>query len=83
MEIWYKPPIYTASHIALGVISFYIPVFLPFAIGYHILQYALNVRFFIREKEIRQGNSISHTSLKLVEVLLGLLIAYAFYTWNR
>jgi hypothetical protein len=83
MEIWYKPPLYTVSHIASGVLSFFIPVIFPFILVYHFLQYFLNIRFFIREKEIRQGNSIAHTGLKIVEVILGLLIAYAIYTWNR
>jgi len=83
MEIWYKPPLYTVSHIASGVLSFFIPVVFPFIAAYHLIQYWLDVRFFMREKEIRQGNSIAHTGLKFFEVLLGLLIAYAIYTWNR
>jgi hypothetical protein len=83
MEIWYKPPIYTLTHIAMGIVSFFKPIVLPFVIAYHLVQYWFNVRFFALEKKIYNGNSIAHTGLKLSEVLLGLLIAYAIYTWRR
>jgi hypothetical protein len=83
MKLWYKPPFYTASHIASGVLSYYFPIVFPFVVMYHAVQYILNIRFFILEKAIRHGNSLSHTILKLAETLLGLLIASAIYLWRQ
>lgn len=83
MDIWYKSPVYTASHIAFGVFCFYSPILFPVILAYHFIQYWMDIRFFMIEKEIRKGNSIPHTVVKLGEVLLGLLIAYAIYTWRR
>ena len=83
MKLWYKPPFYTASHIASGVLSYYFPVIFPIVIIYHVLQYFLDIRFFILEKAIRHGNSLSHTILKLAETLLGLLIASAIHLWRH
>ncbi len=83
METWYKPPLYTASHIGFGVLSFFIPAFIPIFLIYQFVQYWFNVRFFMKEKEIREGNSIAHTGIKFAEFSLGLLIGYAIYTWKH
>ncbi len=83
METWHKPPLYTASHIGFGVLSFFMPVLIPIFIVYQLIQYFYNVRFFIRERQIRDKNSIAHTSVKFAEFILGLLIGYAIYTWKH
>jgi hypothetical protein len=83
MKLWYKPPFYTASHIASGVLSYYFPIIFPLIVIYHGIQYVMNIRFFILEKAIRPGNSLSHTILKLAETLLGLLVASAIYLWRH
>jgi hypothetical protein len=83
MKLWYKPPFYTASHIASGVLSYYYPFLFPIVILYHVVQYGMNIRFFILEKAIRQGNSLSHTLLKLTEILIGLLTAAAIHLWRH
>lgn len=73
--MWYKPGIYIAIHILSGSISYYYPSFLILIVLYHLLQYSLNVRFFIFDWKIEKENSIEHTVVKLLEVLLGYLLA--------
>jgi hypothetical protein len=76
MQIWHKPAIYVVIHILSGVVAYRYPTFLPFILGYHLLQYSLDVRFFIFQWKIEKGNSVEHTVVKLLEVLLGYLIGY-------
>lgn len=83
METWYKPPIYIATHIGLGIVSFFVPVLIAIFAVYQLIQYFLDVRFFIREREIRDKNSILHTATKFAEFGVGLLIGYAIYTWKH
>ena len=76
MKVWYKPRIYVAIHVLTGGIGYYYPPFLFLVLAYHLLQYGLNVRFFIFAWKIEKGNSVEHTVVKLLEVLLGYLIGY-------
>jgi hypothetical protein len=75
MKVWHKPMVYVTIHILTGSIAYYYPTFLFFILAYHLLQYGLNVRFFIFQWKLGKGNSIEHTVVKLLEVLLGYLLA--------
>lgn len=77
MKVWYKPPVYVVIHILSGVIGYFFPVVLLIMVLYHFLQYFLEVRFFIFDLNYKTGNSIEHTCVKLFEVLIGYLLAFA------
>ncbi len=83
METWDKPPIYIATHIGMGIVSFFFPVLIAVFTVYQLVQYFLDVRFFIPERQIREKNSTLHTAIKFAEFGVGLLIGYAIYTWRR
>ena len=44
------------------------------AILYQVIQLLLNVRFFPAEWEIKQGNSVEHTLIKLSEIGVGYVV---------
>ena len=72
--IYEKSPIYLIIHVSLGVVSvFYTPVLWIF-LGYQFLQLILNKRFFLFEWRIKNGNSLEHTVVKLLEFFVGFLI---------
>ena len=75
-----RHPIYLFIHIALGVIGYYYPEVLYSAIGYQIAQYLFDVRFFLFEATILQGNSINHTIWKIGEIGLGYTLAMVYNT---
>jgi len=83
MKVWQKHPIYGIIHVLFGVGAYFSPVFLVIVLSYQLLQYCLGVRFFAFEQEIRQGNSLEHTMLKLSEIAIGYILAPIFVlTWN-
>jgi hypothetical protein len=43
-------------------------------LGYQFLQLVLNKRFFLFELRVKNGNSLEHTVVKLVEFFVGFLI---------
>lgn len=71
MKIWSKPPIYTAIHVATGIIGYFFPILLVASVVYHFLQYVLDVRFFAFSGTYEEGNSLEHTFLKLAEIAVG------------
>lgn len=73
--IYPKPHKYVLFHIGLGFLSYYYPILLWIFIGYQLLQYVLNVRFFLIEGKIEHGNTLMHTTVKLVEFFFGHTIA--------
>jgi len=74
LRVYEKPLSYAIIHIILGVIAaFYTPVALLFLI-YQFSQLALDRRFFLFEWQIKTGNSLDHTLVKLFEFLIGFLI---------
>ena len=75
MKIWYKPPIYAFIHILSGIVGYFYPAVLLGVFAYHSIQYYLDVRFFAFDCEIREGNSLEHTMLKLSEVCIGYILA--------
>lgn len=77
--IYKKPIYYTFIHILIGFIAFYYHSFGILFIIYQLSQLILNKRFFIFQGKIENGNSIGHTSFKIVEFLIGILIAYTIH----
>ena len=72
--IYEKPSIYLIIHVSIGVLSvFYTPLLWAFLV-YQFLQLFLNKRFFLFELTTKDGNSIEHTGVKLLEFFVGFLI---------
>lgn len=69
-----KPLIYTISHVFLGLIAVWYPLLGLLFIAYQLLQYILNIRFFLFSMEIKEGNSAYHTMKKLGEIAIGFVI---------
>ena len=65
--LYYKPAIYTFSHVAIGFVAAWFPVLAGLMIAYQLLQLILDVRFFLFALEIKKGNTWQHTGLKLAE----------------
>jgi hypothetical protein len=83
MKVWQKHPIYGLLHVLFGIIAYFSPAFLTIILSYQLLQYFLGVRFFAFEQEIRSGNSLEHTMLKLSEIAIGYILApILVLTWN-
>jgi len=80
MRIWHKDPLYVLIHVLSGIVCYFLPAIIPVVVGYHVLQYLLDIRFFGLEGKIRRGNSLEHTAVKLLEVLAGYLLAKVVYT---
>ena len=74
MTLYERPPYYAASHILFGLVAVWIPLIGILAVAYQLLQFIFNVRTFPVEGRIEKGNSIEHTSLKLVEMGIGYII---------
>lgn len=74
LKIYEKSPIYLIIHVSLGILSvFYTPVLWIF-LSYQFLQLVLNKRFFLFELRVKDGNSIEHTVVKLIEFFVGFFI---------
>jgi len=77
--MFFRHPIYLISHLVIGFASYrYIKLLYGF-IAYQFLQYALNIRFFVFELKIRNGNSLEHTLIKILETLAGYFLAVLLY----
>jgi hypothetical protein len=64
--------IYAVIHVIIGFIGAVIhPVILLIALLYQVGQYAFNIRVFPLEGEMKNGNSIEHTALKVLEIFFG------------
>ena len=73
--VYEKPFYYGLIHVAFGFAAFhYTWVGIIFVI-YQLLQLFLHKRFFVFEGQIKDGNSVRHTALKLGEFLVGMLLA--------
>lgn len=69
------PPLYQLSHIVIGYASYHLKFLWPLILFYQLIQYVLGVRFFFFSSEIKKGNSLSHTVEKLLDYVVGYLIA--------
>ena len=61
-------------HIGFGFATAWYPLFGWFVFFYHMIQYALNQRWFVFEQRIEEGNTLEHTTFKVTESLIGYLI---------
>jgi len=78
MTFFERPQIYAVTHVLLGFIGFQYPAILFLAVAYQLLQYFLDIRFFVFQGRIEKGNSLQHTGLKLFEILIGFLLGMWF-----
>jgi hypothetical protein len=74
MEVYARPGYYALSHFILGFVGAWLPWVLWLALIYQAAQLLLGVRFFPVERRIRNGNSVSHTGVKVVEILAGFIV---------
>ena len=77
--VYKKPFYYCLIHVVAGIIAFYYPIFGVVFLLYQLSQYFLNVRYFMFEWKIKDGNSLAHTSVKIGEFCVGLLIGYVVH----
>ena len=74
--IYKKPIYYSLIHILIGLAaSKYHQLGILFIL-YQLSQLIINRRLFLFQLKLKKGNSISHTSYKLGEFYLGLIIGY-------
>lgn len=71
--LYQRAPYYLIIHFLLGFVSPWYPMIGLIALVYQVGQYAFNVRVFPVEGTIKPGNSLEHTSLKILEMLIGYL----------
>lgn len=81
--MFHRHPIYFLTHLILGFIGYFYPEVLYSTIGYQLAQYIFNVRLFIFEMSVKQGNSVEHTAIKLAEVAGGYLIAKLYKALSK
>lgn len=74
MTIYYKPWYYIVSHIVIGFIGAWYHIIIILAVTYQLGQLIFNVRVFPLEGKILEGNSIYHTTKKLIEISIGYVI---------
>ena len=67
---------YIIIHVILGALSYYYPMILPIFSMYQLIQLVLNKRVFMFEFKIKDGNSLQHTSNKMIQFFLGYSIVY-------
>ena len=75
--IYDKPLIYLIIHFSLGVASAWYNWIIYVMVIYQVLQLILGKRFFFFEWELKDGNSVKHTSVKLIEFFIGYAIGTA------
>ena len=69
------PLVYTFLHIATGTFAAKYPYTILLFLPYQFLQYFLNVRFFLLNKDkIQPGNNLMHTLRKLSEYSFGYVV---------
>lgn len=73
---YHKPWYYILIHVIIGFVAAWYPILIVLAVAYQLGQLMCNVRVFLIEGTIEEGNSIYHTSKKLSEYTIGYLIGY-------
>lgn len=72
--VYKKPVQYLIIHIGLGIVAaFYIPIVWVY-LAYQVLQLIVQKRFFLFEWQIKDGNSVAHTVVKIIEFFIGVFI---------
>lgn len=77
--VYKKPLYYGLIHVLSGFIAFHYAWFGVVFLVYQLSQLILNKRFFIFQGRMEEGNSLSHTSFKVGEFLIGILIAFVIH----
>jgi hypothetical protein len=81
--VYEKPMGYLLIHIGLGLLAaFYFPI-VWFYLAYQALQLILQKRFFLFEWQIKDGNSITHTGVKIIEFFIGFFIGIILLNSRR
>ena len=76
------PHIYVFSHFIIGYLGYYYPTIAILFIVYQLYQYSINRRFYLlpycsnNNKTKVEGNSLQHTTKKLLQGLCGFMIAF-------
>ena len=76
MQLYDRPAFYFFTHVLTGFAAAWYPFVGVVAILYQLLQLAANVRVFARELKILKGNSVAHTTVKLMEIGLGYIVGH-------
>lgn len=66
-----RPFYYAITHIVIGFIAAWYPLVGVIGVAYQLFQLFFNIRTFPFELRYELGNSLQHTSLKLLEMLVG------------
>ena len=82
------PLLYIITHVALGYIGYYKPIYLVLFLIYQLYQYTLDIRFFLLSdyktaKPFKKGNSALHTMRKISEAIIGYIAAYAINVYQQ
>lgn len=77
------PPLYLASHLLIGVISYFYPLLFLLFIAYQLLQLTLGVRFFLFSWEIKKGNSPIYTYYKIMQTAVGVFLTHLLHPYLR
>ena len=80
-KVYNIPILYSITHVLIGVITIWYPYIGIAFLLYQFIQYMLDVRVFIFSGEIKKGNNIYHTSYKLLEMCIGMIIGYIAHSY--
>ena len=72
------PSLYLTIHVISGMIAFFSPILIILFIGYQLLQWILNCRFFLFSWKIEKGNSGWYTLYKMMQYVVGYCIMYNY-----
>ena len=82
--VYDKPLIYLLIHVGLGIVSAVTSV--SWLVGaflmYQGFQLLIGRRFFFFEGDLKSGNSIAHTAVKLGEFFIGYAIGSGIRIWH-
>jgi len=73
-KVYDKPLIYLLIHIGLGIVSAWISWIVGAFLMYQGFQLLIGRRFFFFEGDVKTGNSVAHTAVKLGEFFIGYAI---------
>jgi hypothetical protein len=71
MGLYERPHYYMLIHIVTGLLGAWYPIILIIGLMYQFIQYILNLRVFIFDWKVKEGNSLEHTGLKILEIMIG------------
>lgn len=81
--VYQKPIYYGLIHVISGFLGYYYIWFAVLFIIYQLTQLFLNKRFFVFQLRIEDGNSIGHTSFKLAEFVIGVIIGWIVHKTTK